>query len=62
MSQKQLIAAIDRRFRSLRRRERIAKIHELAGVSPEDNRFMRKTFPELYREAFPAKGHLKNRD
>jgi hypothetical protein len=59
MSQKDLIAAIDRRFRSLSRGERIAKIRELAGESAEDARFIRKTFPELYREAFPAKGALR---
>ena len=52
MSQKQLTGAIDQRFRSMNRRERIAKIRKLAGASPEDERFIRKTFPELYREAF----------
>jgi len=55
MSQKQLTAAIDQRFRSMNRRERIAKIRKLAGASPEDERFIRKTFPELYREAFQVK-------
>jgi hypothetical protein len=54
MSQKQLAAAIDQRFRSMNRRERIAKIRKLAGASPEDDRFIQKTFPELYREAFKA--------
>ena len=52
MSQKQLAAAIDERFRSMNRRERIAKIRKLAGASPTDDRFIRKAFPELYREAF----------
>jgi hypothetical protein len=52
MSQKQLAAAIDKRFRSMNRRERIAKIRKLASASPEDDRFIRKTFPELYREAY----------
>jgi len=52
MSQKQLAAAIDKRFRSMNRRERIAMIRRLAGASPEGDRFIRKTFPELYREAF----------
>jgi hypothetical protein len=61
MSQNQLAAAIDERFRSLNRRERITKIRELAGASPEDDRFIRRTFPELYREAFPAKAYSKNR-
>jgi hypothetical protein len=49
MSQKQLVAAIDQGFRALNRRERITKIRELAGESAEDERFIRKTFPELYR-------------
>ena len=52
MSQKQLAAAIDQRFRSMNRRERIAKIRKLASASPGDERFIRKTFPEFYREAF----------
>lgn len=52
MSQKQLASAIDQRFRSMNRKERVAKIRKLAGASPEDERFIRKTFPELYREAF----------
>jgi hypothetical protein len=52
MSQKQLATAIDQRFRSMNRKERIAKIRKLAGASPEDDRFIHKTFPELYREAF----------
>jgi len=62
MSQKQLVAVIDRRFRALNRQERITKMRELAGESAEDERFVRKTFPELYREAFPEKGRAKNRD
>jgi hypothetical protein len=38
----------------MNRRERIAKIRKLASTSPEDDRFIHKTFPELYREAFQA--------
>jgi hypothetical protein len=62
MSQKQLVAAIDQRFRALNRQERITKIRELAGESSEDEQFIRETFPELYREAFPENGRVKNRD
>jgi hypothetical protein len=61
MSEKQLVAAIDQRFRALNRLERIAKIRELAGESAEDERFIRKTFPELYSEAFPVNGRAKKR-
>jgi hypothetical protein len=62
MSEKQLVAAIDQGFRALNRLERIAKIRELAGESAEDERFIRKTFPKLYREAFPANKDANNRD
>jgi len=62
MSRKQLVAAIDERFRALNQQERITRIRELAGESAEDERFIRKTFPALYREAFPANGRAKNRD
>jgi len=62
VSEKQLTAAIEQRFRSMSRRERIAKIRELVCESAEEERFIRKTFPGLYREAFPADGHAKNRD
>ncbi len=55
MSQKQLAAAIDQHFRSMNHRERIAKIRKLANASPEDDHFVGKTFPELYREAFQVK-------
>lgn len=54
MSLKKLAAEIDRRFRVMNRRERIAKIRKLAADSPEDARFIEKTFPDLYREAFQA--------
>ena len=62
MSQKQLLAAMDQRFRAMKRRERMAKIRELAGASPEDDRFIRKTFPELYREAFLGNNDTTNRN
>jgi hypothetical protein len=55
MSQKQLAAAIDQRFHSMNPRERIAKIRKLASTSPGDDRFIRKAFPELYRQAFEVK-------
>jgi hypothetical protein len=55
MSEKSLAVAIDQRFRAMNRRERIAKIRKLADASPEEECFIRKTFPELYREAFEVK-------
>ena len=54
MSQKQLAAAIDQRFRALNRKVRIVKIRKLAGASSEDDRFIRETFLGLYRDAFKS--------
>jgi DNA-binding transcriptional regulator YhcF (GntR family) len=52
MAAKDLAKAVAQRFAGMERRERIAKIRKLAGASPADAKFVRKTFPELYREAF----------
>jgi hypothetical protein len=52
MSAKDLAGTVAKRFEGMGKRERIAKIRKLAGASPEDARFMREAFPELYREAF----------
>ncbi len=51
MSEKHLIAAVTRRFEGMSRTERVAKIKKLADASPEDKKFIRQTFPDLYREA-----------
>jgi hypothetical protein len=53
MAEKHLIAAVTRRFEGMSRTERIARIKKLATGSPEDKKFIRQTFPDLYREAFP---------
>lgn len=55
MAEKHLIAAVTRRFEGMSRTERIAKIKKLADGSPEDKKFVRQTFPDLYREAFPKR-------
>ena len=52
MSEEHLIAEIARRYKAMNRRTRIAKIRKLASESPADKRFIAKTFPDLYREAF----------
>ena len=52
MAEKQLAAAIAERFAGMSRKERVAKIRKLAGRSAEDEKFVRATFPDLYREAF----------
>jgi hypothetical protein len=52
MSAKGLAEAVAKRFDGMGKRERIAKIRELAAASPDDAKFIRETFPEFYREAF----------
>lgn len=52
MAAKDLAKAVAHRFAGMEKRERIAKIRKLAGTSSADAKFMRETFPELYREAF----------
>ncbi len=55
MAEKHLIAAVTRRFEGMSRTERIAKIKKLAAASAEDKKFIRQTFPDLYREAFVSR-------
>jgi len=52
MAEKHLAAAITQRFAGMNRNERVAKVRKLANASPEDEKFVRETFPDLYREAF----------
>jgi hypothetical protein len=55
MGMKHLTTAIARRFEAMPRKERVAKVRKLAGTSPEDKKFVRETFPDLYREAFASR-------
>ena len=52
MSERHLIEEISRRFKAMSRRARLQKIRKLASESPADDRFIRRTFPDLYQEAF----------
>ena len=52
MAQKHLTMAITRRLTALNRKDRVAKVKKLASASAEDEKFIRETFPDLYREAF----------
>jgi hypothetical protein len=52
MAEKHLAAAITQRFAAMSRKERVAKVRKLASASAEDEKFVRETFPDLYREAF----------
>jgi len=54
MAEKHLIDAIRKRAKKMPAHERISKVKTLASGSAEDEEFTRKTFPELYREAFPS--------
>jgi hypothetical protein len=53
LSEKHLIASIEKRFKAMDRKERIAEVRELASRSADDARFIRQAFPALYAEAFP---------
>jgi DNA-binding IscR family transcriptional regulator len=52
MSARNLAEMVAQRFEGMGKRERIAKIRKLAEASSADAKFIRETFPELYREAF----------
>ncbi|OFW42400.1 MAG: hypothetical protein A3J28_14665 [Acidobacteria bacterium RIFCSPLOWO2_12_FULL_60_22] len=53
MAEKHLIDAISKRFKSMSGRKRAEKIRKLASESSENRKFIKKTFPDLYQEAFP---------
>jgi hypothetical protein len=55
MAERHLKAAIARRFRAMKKLERIAAIRKLASGSAVDRAFVRSLSPALYREAFPAR-------
>jgi hypothetical protein len=52
MPEKHLTMAIAQRLATLNRKERVAKVRKLASASAEDEKFIRETFPALYRETF----------
>jgi len=52
MSERHLIEEISCRFKAMSRRARSQKIRKLASESASDDRFIRRTFPDLYLEAF----------
>jgi hypothetical protein len=54
MAEKHLIAAIAKKFEGMSRKERVAKVRKLAATSSNDKKFVRETFPDLYREAFTS--------
>jgi hypothetical protein len=52
MPEKHLIAAIEKRFKALKRHDRIAAVRRMPSDSAEDEAFVCDFFPALYREAF----------
>jgi len=52
MSEKHLIEAVARRFKEMPRKKRVASIRKLASKSAEYERFVRRNFPDLFKEAF----------
>jgi hypothetical protein len=54
MAEKHLIAAIVKKLEGMPRRDRVAKIRKLACTSSDDEKFVRETFPDLYKEAFTS--------
>jgi hypothetical protein len=54
MSEKDLIAAIDRKYKEMPRKKRVAIVRELATRSAADRRFFRQYFRDFFNEAFPS--------
>jgi hypothetical protein len=52
MSEAHLIEAVARRFKVLPKKERVKSIREFASQSEADKRFIRRYFPDLFKEAF----------
>lgn len=54
MSQKHLIEEIRRRYMKMKPSRRIAEIRALVSNSPEEKALIKKSFPDLYEEAFSS--------
>jgi hypothetical protein len=54
MTEQDLIHAVADRFREMPRKKRMASIRKLASKSAADERFVRRYFPDLFKEAFPS--------
>jgi hypothetical protein len=52
MSKAHLIEAVASRLKVLPKRERVKSIREFASQSEADKRFIRRYFPDLFKEAF----------
>lgn len=61
MSEQDLINEVERSYMSMPRGARIAAIKKLAAQSRADDRFLRRTFPRLYAEAFRPARSSKSR-
>ena len=52
MTEQHLIEELSRRYKAMPRAARIAEIRKMASGSAWDASFVRRTFPDLYDEAF----------
>jgi len=56
MSEEHLLRAITAHYQGMPAEQRVAKVRLLARKSPETRDFLKKFFPEMYREAYPDGG------
>ena len=59
MSETDLIEAVARRFKVLPKQERVKSIREFASQSEADKRFVRRYFPDLFKEAFRSSATVR---
>jgi hypothetical protein len=53
MGEEHLIEAVAKRYKTMEPKKRVVEIRKLARQSPETREFLKKSFPDLYREAYP---------
>lgn len=53
MGEEHLIAVIDKRYRGMPAEKRMVEIRKLARSSEANREFLKKFFPDLYKEAHP---------
>ena len=53
MAEEHLIAVIAKRYRAMPPEKRVVEVRKLARQSTDTREFLKKYFPDLYREAHP---------
>ncbi len=56
MGEDHLLRAIATRYRGMPAEQRVAQVRLLARKSPDTRAFLKKFFPEMYKEAYPDNG------